>query len=61
MTTITITLSVEETNQLLGLLGDQPIKSNLAALTAKIKAQGDLQLAQAASSPEADVVDENAQ
>jgi hypothetical protein len=50
MTTITLTLGLEETNQLLGLLGDQPIKSNLAGLTAKIKAQGDSQLVQAAAS-----------
>ena len=49
MTTINLTLSVEETNQLLALLGDQPIKSGLADLTAKIKGQGDGQLAAANS------------
>jgi hypothetical protein len=52
MTTITLTLSVEETNQLLSLLGDQPIKTGLADLTAKIKGQGDTQLAHLAANVE---------
>ncbi len=53
MNTITLQLNVEETNQLLALLGDQPIKSGLATLTTKIKAQGDMQLAKAAVENEA--------
>jgi hypothetical protein len=43
--TIDIKLSVEETNQILTLLGDQAIKTGLADLTTKIKGQGDAQLA----------------
>ena len=58
ITPITITLTVDETNQLLSLLGDQPIKSGLTGLTTKIKAQGDEQLAKiAADSGITDVTD----
>jgi hypothetical protein len=42
--TIELKLSVTEVNQLLALLGDQPIKSGLTDLTNKIKTQGDAQL-----------------
>lgn len=41
---IMLDLTVEEVNQLLNVLGEQPIKSGLSALTSKIKNQGDEQL-----------------
>jgi hypothetical protein len=45
MSQIKLALSIEETNQLLAVLGDQPIKSGLTDLTTKIKTQGDAQVA----------------
>lgn len=57
MSTINLQLSVEQTNQLLALLGDQPIKSGLSALTTLIKQQGDTQLAQQSVAPASDVTD----
>ena len=61
MTTLSIALTVEETNQILTLLGDQAIKTGLGALAQNIKAQGDEQVAQinrnAANSQVTDVTD----
>lgn len=55
---IKLVLSIEEINQLLSILGDQPIKSGLAALTAKIKEQGDEQLRSGGCSVAPDVTAE---
>jgi len=41
---INLHLSIDETNQLLAFLGEQPIKTGLHDLTQKIKTQGEEQL-----------------
>lgn len=46
---LNLQLSIEEINQLLSLLGEQPIKSGLNDLTNKIKKQGEEQLKARAS------------
>ena len=51
MQQVAIVLDVNEVNALLSVLGDQPIKSGLAALTGKILAQANDQMNKAEEPP----------
>lgn len=47
MQEINWTVTIEEANAILGLLGEQPTKSGAYPLVLKLKAQGDAQVAPA--------------
>lgn len=52
MQEITLTVTIEEANAILALLGEQPTKSGAYPLLIKLKSQGDAQVAPAEETSE---------